>query len=51
MKIYKSKFEFCRNEFLSAMAKICLTVRFINQTETIFVGHSELIILNGKVIA
>ena len=33
------------------MVKICLTVRPISQTETKIVGHSDPIILNGKVIA
>ncbi len=54
-KLYKGKFKFCRNEFLSAMIKTCLTVRQTSQTETKYnfvkVGHSDPVILNGKIIA
>ena len=32
------------------MAKVCLTVRLTNQTET-KVGHSDPVILCGKIIA
>ncbi len=32
------------------MVKVCLTVRLTNQTET-KVGHSDPVILRGKVIA
>jgi len=35
-KLYKGKFKFCRNEFLSAMIQTCLTVRQTSRTETLF---------------
>jgi hypothetical protein len=33
-KLYKGKFKFCRNEFLSATIQTCLTVRLTSRTET-----------------
>jgi len=33
------------------MAYVCLTVRLTNQAEIVKVGHSDPVILSGKVIA
>ena len=46
---YKGKLIIIGNNYLCIMAKICLTVRLTNQTET-KVDHNDPVILYGKVI-